>query len=134
MQDKRLIGYGRAGPAKLTGEHDERDGVALVLWLKHVRRIRKRDGSSGRGETSQDSAGDDAAKSRREDAGYVPDVDEEEGQLHDGPSAKSGIKRDDISVERAGKDEWIWLTLPKRAPTCGTDGRESQRVWLPDGA
>lgn len=68
------------------GEDDESYGVLLIVSLPQIRNHAQGDGASRRRETAKRSTNHDGGEVGGQSDGKLPDVDEEEGELEDGPS------------------------------------------------
>ena len=76
------------GRAADRGQDDIGHSEALVIGLPHISRHSQSHRTTGRAQTTEESADDDGAKVGGQGTGDLPDVDEEQTELHDGPASK----------------------------------------------
>lgn len=70
------------------GEDNKGHGVLLSVRLPHISNHTKGDGSSSRGQTTKGTANHEGCEVGRKSDGQLPNVDQEQTELEDGPSSE----------------------------------------------
>lgn len=76
---------GSNGGAPYRGEHDVGHREALLIRLPHIGRHAQGHGTPRGADPPKEATDDDGAEIGGQGTGDLPDVDQEQGQLHDGP-------------------------------------------------
>ncbi len=84
-------------------QHDESNGVLLLIRLPHIGHHSQRDRATGRGQSTQEASDDDGRKVGGQRAGDLPEVDEEQTELQDRSSSQLLTPRGpELASERVG--------------------------------